>query len=233
MRIAICTHVFDNVDYDVYFNHMHCVSKWAKEYELVFVGKKGLGAAQARNAIIERCFKQECSHAFFLDGDHFVHVDSLPYLLETKDAAMVSGVICKKGEDFQQVAWEIHEVEGKDQYFQVTLPLDGLIYQVSVCAFGCTLVNLSMLKKLKKPYFRDTCVDGINIRSDVNLCCAFRDIGEKVWVDTRVLVGHRGKSRIIYPQNALFWERTRALEVQATMLRSDQKGVYFDPGSLE
>ncbi len=228
MRIALCTHVFDNVDYDVYFNHIYCVAKWAKKYDLVFVGKKGTDAAEARNKIIEKCFEHDCTHAFFLDGDHFIEASALDYLVELADEAMVSGLICKKGDEFQQVCWEVHDVEGERRYFQVTLPLDGRAYEVSVCAFGCTLINLTMLKKLKKPYFRDTCVDGISTRSDINLCFAFKDIGEKMWVHTRALVGHLGQHRVIYPQDALYHERTRAIEVRERMLRSDQHGEFFD-----
>jgi hypothetical protein len=237
--IAICTHVFNNVDFDVYFNHLWCISHWALDYELVFVGKKGLNAANARNAMIERCYDKKCTHAFFLDGDHFIAQEALPLLMGTGDQAMVSGLVCKKGERFQQVAWKIDESSGKKRYHQLTLPLDGLVHEVSVCAFGCTLINLSMLKKLKKPYFKDTCDNEddngslVNIRSDVNLCAAFHDIGEKVWIDTRVLVGHKGVSSIVYPQSAKHFDKLKAIEVEMTMLREGQCGSYYYPGDRQ
>ncbi len=228
MRIALCIHVFDTVDFDVYFNHLYLVANWGKKYDLVFIGKKGLQAAQARNRIIDKCLEEKCTHAFFLDGDHLVEASSLDYLVECADEAMVSGLICKKGEQYQQVAWEVHEVEGKDNFFQVTLPLDGQVYEVHTCAFGCTLINLEKLKKLKKPYFRDTCLDGVNIRSDINLCKMFRDIGEKMWVDTRVLVGHIGQRRIVYPQNAEYYNQNQQIEDDQRLLRVGQVGDYFD-----
>ena len=234
--IAIATHVFERVDFDIYFNHIWCASHWAREHELVFIGKSGLDAAQARNAIIERCFEKKCSHVLFLDGDHFVPVETLSYLLCTADQAMVSGVVNKKGEDFQQVCWLIDAVAGKDQFFHAELPLDGRVHEVSVCAFGCTLINLEMLSKLKKPYFRDTCTDKdddgspINIRSDVNLCRAFRDIGEKIYVDTRVLVGHKGVSTIIHPQNAQLLNKLKLIEIEMAKLREGQVGKYYYPG---
>ena len=110
--IGICTHVFNSVDFDAYFNHLWCIYHWALDYELVFVGKKGLHAANARNAIIERCFEKKCRYAFFIDGDHLVSNMALPYLVESmtkhaEDPAMVSGVVCKKGESFQQVCWKV------------------------------------------------------------------------------------------------------------------------------
>ncbi len=228
MRIAICIHVFDTVDFDVYFNHMYLAGSWGKKYDLVFIGKKGLHAAQARNQILDKCLLEKCTHAFFLDGDHLIGENALDYLVECADEAMVSGLICKKGEQYQQVAWEVHEVEGKDNFFQVTLPLDGRVYEVSTCAFGCTLINLEKIQKLKKPWFRDTCFEGVNIRSDINLCKMFRDIGEKMFIDTRVLVGHLGQRRIVYPQSAEYYNQLRAVELDQMVLRHGQTGEYFD-----
>lgn len=234
--IAIAIHVFERIDFDIYFNHMYCVAHWARDYDLVFIGKSGLDAAKARNAIIERCYEMECSHVLFLDGDHFVPVETLPFLLESAEEAMVSGLVTKKGENFQQVCWLIKEVDGKEQFFLLKLPLDGKLHEVSVCPFGCTLINLKKLKKLKKPYFRDTCTDvdddGIlaNIRSDINLCRAFHRIGEEIWVDTRVLVGHKGISGIVYPQSAELFEKLKAIEVEMSKLSEGQVGKYYYPG---
>lgn len=235
-RIAVCTHVFEAVNFDVYFNHVYCVANWSKKYDLVFVGKSGLDAATARNKIIDTCFEQGCTHALFIDGDHFVPAETLDFLMENQDAAMVSGVICKKGERFQQVAWEIHPVKGVDNFFEVTLPLDGHVYEVHVCAFGCTLINLEKIKRLQKPYFRDTCdvlaeaTEAQNIRSDINLCKAFRAIGEKMFVDTRILVGHLGVPTIVYPQSAGALQHLRATEKELWKLREGQTGVYYIPG---
>ncbi len=232
MRIALCIHVFDTVDFDVYFNHLFLAANWGKKYDLIFIGKKGLQAAQARNRIIDKALSEKCTHAFFLDGDHLVTEHSLDYLVEVindgGDVAMVSGLICKKGEQYQQVAWEVHEVEGKDNFFQVTLPLDGRVYEVSTCAFGCTLIDLKKLQKLKKPYFKDTCFEGVNIRSDINLCKMFRDIGEKMFIDTRVLVGHLGQRRAVYPQNAEYYNQNQSIEMDQMLLRHGQVGDYFD-----
>lgn len=230
-KIALCSHVFNHISFDVYFNHMWCVAKWVKDFDLIFVGKSGLDSAQARNGMIERCFEKEVTHVFFMDGDHYFPSDVLKLLYELKDEAIVSGLVCKRGEGFQQVGWII---DSNGMYHTLELPLDGQVYDVAVCAFGCTLINLEKLKKLKKPYFRDTCepsVDGSlqNIRSDVNLCNAFRDIGEKVWIDTRVLIGHDGIPCIIYPQNSRTFRDLKNIEVEARKLKEGQTGIWYNP----
>lgn len=233
--VAICTHVFEGVNFDIYFNHLYCIAHWARDFDLTFVGKSGLTAANARNMIIERAIEKKCSHALFLDGDHLIPVETLPYLMESSDEAIVSGVVCKRGDTFQQVCWQVKDgKDGKREYYQMVLPLDGRLYEVSICAFGCTLINLETLQKLKKPYFRDTCEDKfqgemVNVRSDINICNAFRDIGEKVWVDTRILVGHLGVPSVIYPQSGELFGKLRQIEGELSKLKEGQTGKYFYP----
>ena len=230
-KIAICSHVFNHISFDVYFNHIWCIANWTKDFDLIFIGKGGLNSAQARNGMIERCLEHDVTHAFFMDGDHYFPSDALKLLYELKDEAMVSGLVCKRGEQFQQVGW----VVDKDGLYHVLeLPLDGQTYEVGICAFGCTLINLEKLKKLKQPYFRDTCgpdVEGNlkNMRSDVNLCNAFRDIGQKVWTDTRVLIGHEGIPCTIYPQNSATFRDLKRIEVEARKLSEGQQGTWYNP----
>jgi len=69
-----------------------------------------------------------------------------------------------------------------------------------------------------------------NIRSDVNLCRAFRDIGAHIWVDTRVLVGHKGVSAVVYPQSAQLFGKLKAIEVEMSKLSEGQVGKYYFPG---
>lgn len=233
--IAICVHVFNYVDFSIYFNHVYVAAHWSREFELLFVGRNGLGAAEARNLIVEQALERGCLYALFIDGDHLIPVETLPYLLEAMQAsegAMVSGIVCKKGDRFQQICWEVREVDGKKEYYEVTLPLDGRLYEVSVCAFGCTLIDLKKLKRLKKPYFRDTCdmpSQGslANVRSDINICNAFRDNGEKIWVDTRILVGHLGVPGIVYPQGAELFDKLKYMERESRKLKEGQEGKYF------
>jgi len=236
--IAICTHVFNFVDFDIYFNHMHCMAHWSRDYELVLIGKSGLEAATARNRIVDRVIEKECSHALFIDGDHFMPLETLPFLLETMqetEGAMVSGVVCKKGERFQQVNWQVKDEDGERRYYEMSLPLDGRLYEVSICAFGCTLVDIKKLKKLKKPYFRDTCDEKfkgepVNIRSDINICNMFRDNGERIWVDTRILIGHQGVPSIVYPQSGELFGKLREIEGELSRLKDGQVGKYYCPG---
>lgn len=228
MKIALCSHAFESVDYSVYFNHLYCVSHWMQKYDMVFCGKKGLDAATARNGLVEKAIEMRCTHMFFMDADHFFPLETLDCLTDLADEAIVSGLVCKRGEDFQQVGF----VKSKDGYAAVNLPLDGQQYQVSVCAFGCTLISMHHLLKLHKPWFRDICRptpsgESYNFRSDIVLCEAFGEIGERCWIDTRVLIGHHGIDRVIYPQGAKTLAKLITLERESTKLAKGQEGFYY------
>lgn len=233
-RIALCTHAFEIIDFSIHYNHLYCVSNWTKEYDLIFIGKKGLQAAQARNQMVDLAVEKDCTHMFFMDADHVFPKEALPLLMESADEAMISGLVCKKGEGFLQVVWMV-QGKGKDRkYVPCSLPLDGSIIEVGVCAFGCTLMNIDKLQRLDKPYFRDTCEiksDGSadNIRSDVNICNTFREkLGEKIFVDTRVLIGHVGIPHAVYPQNADIHNRMDQTVADSRLLREGQQGFWFD-----
>lgn len=235
-RIALCMHAFQDVDFMVYMNHLYCFSYWTRKYDVVYCGKKGLDAATARNALVERALENDCTHMFFVDADHLFPIETLDCLMQTaggtsleNDEAIVSGLVCKRGEDFQQVGFN----KVGQGYQAVSLPLDGNVHQVSICAFGCTLINMKHLKKLQKPYFRDICRQTpngqpYNFRSDIVLCEAFGEIGEKCFIDTRVLVGHHGFDQVAYPQGADKLRELKKLEQEAKKLAKGQEGFFYD-----
>jgi hypothetical protein len=228
-RIALCMYAFNSVDFSVHYNHIWCIAHWANKHDFVFCGKKGLDAADARNRLVERAIELECTHLLFLDADHMFPLETVDFLLELKDEAMVSGLVCRRGNNYTQVGYQKQD----GSYIPVDLPLDGRQYQVAVCAFGCTLISMHHLLKLKKPWFRDICMPastGIdyNFRSDVLLCDAFNEIGEKCFIDTRILVGHHGFDRVVYPQNAKLIGELDAVIKEHQKLRKDQEGVYYD-----
>ena len=226
-HVAIAMHAHSIVDFNVYFNHMFAIAHWAQLFDITFLGLKGLQAADARNMMVDMAMERRIKYLLFLDADHFVDKTMLPFLMENKHEAMVSGLICKRGHPYDQVGWFIT----KDGFAPIDLPMNGDVVEVGICAFGCTLINLMKISKLHKPYFRDTC-DDRNVRSDVNLCLAFRDAGEKVFIDTRVLVGHACQPRAVYPQNAEYLRSITVVDGMTVKLREGMEGNYTLPPNL-
>ena len=194
MKIALGIHLAEAVLPQVYLNHIGAIARWARSYDLTLIGTYRAKVAAARNSIVDRAIKDGYSHIFFLDSDHIISDDLLDLLVESADAAMVSGLICKRIFPFDCVGFKC--IEGGD-LTQIVIHERDIVKPVDACAMGCTLVNLEEIKKLKKPYFFDA-----RFRSDINLCLSFRAIDCKVLLDTRAEVGHLGEPVVVRPSMA-------------------------------
>lgn len=194
MKIALGVHLAEAVLPQVYLNHIGAIAKWAQSYDLTLIGTYRAKVAAARNSIVDRAIKDKYSHVFFLDSDHIVSDDLLDLLAESADAAMVSGLICKRIFPFECVAFKCLP---NGDLTQIVVSERKKVIPVDACAMGCTLVNLKHIKKLKKPYFFDA-----RYRSDINLCLAFRAIDCKIMIDTRAEIGHLAEPVIVRPNMA-------------------------------
>ena len=236
LRIGVGVHAHWVVDFDVYFNHSYIFQHWVQKYDIWMMGYKGLLAADARELMVGTAIEQGCSHLLVLDADHIIPEALLDLLLESKDEAMVSGLVCRRFYPFDQVAYG--KIDRDDSFIPIEVDMNGSVYEVGACAFGCTLINLEKIQKLEKPWFRDTCEkrkDGSyrNMRSDINLCDAFRAAGEKVWIDSRVLVLHVGSNILVSPQNHKFLKNIKPVYEDSFKLREGMgTGFYKLPSRL-
>ena len=208
MKIGLGLHFQDTVHTTVYLNHLTAFCGWAKRYEIALAGVRRVKVAQARNLIVQELLKQGCTHWLSIDDDHIIPDNMLDLLVESADAGMVSGLVCKRGYPFELVAFkDVADIGLRPAYF---LPDTG-VHEVAVCAFGCTLINLKALEGVPTPWFVDT----PEHRSDVNFCTKVRDAGLKILVDTRVSIGHMCNPQVITPQLATAW-RKQIIEKRAS-----------------
>ncbi len=194
MKIALGIHLAESVLPQVYLNHVGAVAQWSKKYDITLIGTYRAKVASARNTIVEKAIEMNHSHVFFLDSDHMVSDDLLDFLVESADAAMVSGLICKRIFPFETVAFKYI---GINELMLITIKEREKVVLVDACAMGCTLINLEHIQKLHKPYFFDA-----KFRSDINLCLAFREFNLPVCIDTRAEVGHLAEAVVVKPSMA-------------------------------
>ncbi len=230
LKIGIVSHAHETVPFNIHANHLAVFSKWAKQYETLFIGIHGLKNAKAREILFQRAIDEGCTHVLVLDVDHIVFESMLPLLLRQPNAAMVSGLICRRSYPFNQVGF----VKDDDGYY-VNIGFDlgsNKTYEVDACAFGCTLINLAQLQELEKPYFRDTLTHEVegklyNKRSDINLCAAFKAKGKQILIDTRVKVGHMMPNQTVYPQTQGLWQQIHHLLTDHELMQTEfQVPVY-------
>ncbi len=213
IKVGVVVHTYGHIAPDVYANHLGMFSSWAKQYHVMLLHVDGLKVSEARCMLIERAIEEGCTHAFFLDADHLVDEDILGLLLGNTEAAAVSGLIVKRdGKDIQVGFIACPDGEG---YYGVKLPTSGMSYSVDACAFGCTLIDLSVFENIEKPYFKDLMhrnSKGVleQSRSDMEFCREVKAMGRDIRIDTRVVVGHVGANPVHYPKDVQFQLQTYA-----------------------
>ncbi len=230
MKIAIAVHSYGHICPKVYANHIGVFSAWAKMFSIILMHLDGVKTAEARNVLVDRAIEEGCTHIFFLDSDHIVDKNMLSFLAGNKDATVVSGLVVKRDGKNCQVGF-IRRDDG--MYHTVSLPTDGLSFAVDACAFGCTLIDLSIFKELEKPYFRDEMIIDAageirQRRSDIGFCDDVKKLGKDIRIDTRAMVGHVGDSPVFYPESKQFQEETYKVAVE--ILKSKVNSSAIDLG---
>lgn len=201
-KVGFLIHTFGPIDPCVYFNHIGTMMSWASRCKMFFGGIDKTRSARARNILVETAISAGCTHLIFIDADHIVPDHMLEVLSLNDDAQIVSGLICKRKPPYQQVGFIMVD----EAYREIRLPLDGRSYFVDIPAMGCTMFDIEVFKKIKRPWFVD--VEGIaddgtifNKRSDFRFFEAAGKAGIKMCIDTRVVIGHVGDPQIHYPSN--------------------------------
>lgn len=201
MKIAIGMHIDTAVLPSIYFNHISTIGIWNKNHDLTVVGTWKEKVAAARNHIVDGALSEKCSHLLLIDSDHLVPDELLDLLVENADAAVVSGLICKRYYPYDTVAFKCMP-DGELQ--QCVIETRGKVIEVDACAMGCTLINLNIIAKwlkegkLTAPVFHDRG----KFRSDLNFFLDVRKLGGRILLDTRVEIGHMSDPLIVTPKNA-------------------------------
>jgi len=233
IKIGVAVHTYGHIAPDVYANHLGMFCRWAKRYAALFIHVDGVKTAEARNLLVERAIEEGCTHIFFLDADHLVDENILPCLLGNTIATVVSGLIVKRDGKDSQVGF-VKKSDGF--YYNVALPTDGLSYAVDACAFGCTLIDLSVFKDIEKPYFKDVLYrdsEGAlqQRRSDMEFCREVKALGKDIRIDTRVRVGHIGKQSVYYPKEVQYQLPVYKLAAELVKEMDNPSVVDFGCGS--
>ena len=202
-QVAIAIHGNENVDFSAYTNHLSMIAIAASTYKLSLLTTRGIRIAQARNAIVKKLEEFECKYVLFLDTDHLVPKNMVNLLMDSiEECSCVSGLVCRRKDTMDQVGY----LKNGNEYTKIKLVPNSGVYEVDVCAFGCTLIRTKVFNDLTSPVFRDESKEKdngevFNMRSDVVFCNELKSKDHKIMIDTRVVVGHIGEPVVVWPWN--------------------------------
>ncbi len=161
--------------------------------------------ASAREDICDRALDEGFAYILFVDDDNIVPRQTPKILLETKED-LVSLNYYKKTEISNETAGYLADTLADARVSNERLP------EVYVAGMGCTLIKTEILRKIGKPYFRNTHFDPYPGGEDVHFFAKCRIAGIRPRIFTKTWALHRDlKTGKLFGPSHLINEEGKAL----------------------
>lgn len=176
---------------------MNCNVVWMSNLDTT-TGQVKTGEIDAlRNWFVEQAQSQNCKYLFFLDEDVVVPPHSLRQLLyqmeQHPEISVIGGVYCSKTDPPEPL---VFNGNGAGPYWDWKV---GECFEVSGLGMGCTIIRLSALDLIEKPYFK-TVDDASKFldgkaemeawTEDLYFCERVTESGGHCYVDSAVMCAH-------------------------------------------
>ena len=132
----------------------------------------------AREKIVLKALKENCTHLLFIDSDMTFGPDALEKLDGKKD--IMAGLFFKRYSPYDP-AFTVND--------KVVIP-DKLI-EVDWVGLAFTLIDMKIFKTMPRPWFELDFNPEHIVGEDVLFCVKAKKLGFKVWVDPKVEIGHQ------------------------------------------
>jgi hypothetical protein len=183
--------------------------KWKHEnrpiqYEFYWFTTGRLLTAMAREKLVLEALKGGMDYIFMYDDDMVLPIDCVEHLLmdiENKpEIDVISPLAFMRNPPHYAVIYtttEGYDQENHQPYFVNNFvknyPKDTLV-ECDAVGFGAVLIKMDIVRKMKPPYFFSTTGSG----EDIYFCMKSRqEAGARIFMDTRVKLGHLSKPPII------------------------------------
>lgn len=182
------------------------------QYEFYWFTTGRLLTAMAREKLVLEALKGGMDYIFMVDDDMVCPIDMLDHLLmdiENKpEIDVVAPLAFMRNPPHYAVIYtttEGYDQENHQPYFVNNFvknyPKDTLV-ECDAVGFGAVLIKMDIVRKMKPPYFFSTTGSG----EDIYFCMKSRqEAGARIFMDTRVKLGHLSKPPIIDEQYYEKW----------------------------
>lgn len=160
--------------------------------------KSGALVYDSRNTFVANAIEKGYDRILWLDSDMVYEPDMLERLGADMDAGadVVCGIFFKRHIPTVPVIYkklEYTETEGRvkaEAESYLDYPKNS-VFEIQGCGFGGVLVKTELLKRVWDK-FGPPFTPGTQIGEDLACCLKLRDIGARLWCDSRVKFGHVG-----------------------------------------
>ena len=174
------------------------------QYEFYWFTTGRLLTAMAREKLVLEALNGGMDYIFMYDDDMVLPIDAVEHLLidiENKpEIDVVAPLAFMRNPPHYAVIYtttEGYDQENHQPYFVNNFvknyPKDTLV-ECDAVGFGAVLIKMDIVRKMKPPYFFSTTGSG----EDIYFCMKSRqEAGARIFMDTRVKLGHLSKPPII------------------------------------
>jgi len=177
--------------------------RWPLNTTVGWAPIKGMQTGDARQKICEEAIDIGAKYVWFIDDDTQVPPDAACYLIGTMkqaadDVIAVGGIYFSKGDPSEPIVYLDSVGQGAHWKWK-----RGDVFECSAIGTGCLLVNLELIQKLEKPWFKDLFhetkgwemsnkTEGakLNMTDDLYFCEKARAAGYKILADAHVICSH-------------------------------------------
>lgn len=153
----------------------------------------------ARNSLARKAIVEGFDRVLWLDSDMEFQPDLYKRLKEDLDEGrdLVSGLYVTRKGTIKPVIFEecgYKHMGGNEvkplatTYYEY--PKDQ-IFEISACGFGGVLMNVSLIKEVEAKYGLPF-APMLGFGEDISFCMRAKELGYKLWCDSRVKMGHIG-----------------------------------------
>ncbi len=223
-KVAICVPNESFILPEAYENHIMLAAhqgkleeQWRAEnrhtqYEFYRFSTGRLLTALAREKMMESSIESGMDYVVMMDNDMIYPIDFLECLLQDMEQRPEIDILAPLAfmRNAPHYAVIYTTVEGYDQQshqpyfinnFVKKYPKDTLV-ECDAVGFGAVVIKLSILKKMRAPYFFSTTGSG----EDIYFCMkAKQEANARIFMDTRIKLGHIGKPVVIDEEYFEHW----------------------------
>lgn len=200
LKIAVAINSLVTTTHPAYSNHIQFFFRLGRSYpnvDICLINPSRMSIDRMRNMAAEVCLDQELDYLLFIDDDVLLPIDGLAKLLAL-DADIAAGDVLIRGYPFDHM---LFKYIGKDN--TKLLPMSKVPHKlgpikVDAVGFSFTLIKVSLLKKVFKPFF----ITGPTNTEDIYFCLKAKKLVPSctIMADTSIRCGHILWNEIINAQ---------------------------------
>lgn len=154
----------------------------------------------ARNELAKRAADGDFDYVLWLDSDMVFNPDLMERLLDDlNDRKMVSGIYYKRKQLHTPVIYRTCEVnlteDGKklpeaEPYLRYP---ESSVFPIAACGFGCVMMKTCLIREVMAQLGPWPFMPYAGFGEDLSFCLRVNAVGETIYADSRVQLGHIGQ----------------------------------------